>query len=111
MPTVLTYLHYEQPYIAFGLDMLSGNNDNGFALHWLPESSSYEYVWGDYALHFDGKQVTSAYAFRTDSTFSHNVLRSMPPGTLDRMQRHMKAVIQQYMQRMTTDNLVIKPKR
>ena len=111
MPTVLTYLHYEQPYIAFGRDMLSGNNDNGFALHWLPESSSYEYVWGDYALHFDGKQVTSAYAFRTDSTFSHNVLRSMPPGTLDRMQRHMKAVIQQYMQRMTTDNLVIKPKR
>ena len=111
MPTVLTYLHYEQPYIAFGRDMLSGNKDNGFALHWLPESSSYEYVWGDYALHFDGKQVTSAYAFRTDSTFSHNVLHSMPPGTLDRMQRHMKAVIQQYMQRMTTDNLVIKPKR
>ena len=32
----------------------------------------------------------------------------MPPATLDRMQRHMKSVIQQYMQRMTTDNLVIK---
>ncbi|MBR5673831.1 MAG: LTA synthase family protein [Muribaculaceae bacterium] len=108
MPTVLNYLHYDQPYIAFGLDMLNGTADEGFALHWLPESSSYEYVWGDYALQFDGKQVTSAYAFRTDSTFSNNVLGTMPTATRNRMERHMKSVIQQYMQRMTTDNLTIK---
>ena len=107
MPTVLSYLHYDKPYIAFGQNMLGGNPDEGFALHWLPESSSYEYVWGDYALHFDGKEVTSAFKFRTDSTFSHNVLGTMPPATLDRMQRHMKAVIQQYMQRMTTDQLTV----
>ena len=108
MPTVLNYLHYDQPYLAFGRDMLHGTAKEGFALHWLPESSSYEYVWGDYALQFDGKQVTSAYAFRTDSTFSHNVLGTMPAATRTRMERHMKSVIQQYMQRMTTDNLVLK---
>lgn len=108
MPTVLNYLHYDQQYIAFGRDMLNDTADEGFALHWLPESSSYEYVWGDYALQFDGKQVTSAYAFRTDSTFSHNVLGTMPTATRNRMERHMKSVIQQYMQRMTTDNLTIK---
>ena len=111
MPTVLNYLHYDQPYIAFGRDMLDKAPEKGFALHWLPESSSYEYVWGDYALHFDGNQITSAYAFRTDSTFSHNVIGSMPPATLDHMQRHMKSVIQQYIQRMTTDNLVISVKQ
>ena len=110
MPTVLSYLHYDQPYIAFGRDMLNGSADEGFALHWLPESSSYEYVWGDYALQFDGKQVTSAYAYRTDSTFSNNVLNSMPPAILDRMQRQMKSVIQQYMQRMTSDQLTV-PRR
>ena len=108
MPTVLNYLHYDQPYIAFGLDMLNGTADEGFALHWLPESSSYEYVWGDYAMQFDGKQVTSAYAFRTDSTFSNNVIGTMPIATRSHMERHMKSVIQQYMQRMTTDNLVLK---
>ena len=107
MPTVLNYLHYDKPYIAFGRDILNGRADEGFALHWLPESSSYEYLWGDYALHFDGKVVTSAYAFRTDSTFSHNVLGTMPPATRNRMERHMKSFIQQYMQRMTTDRLVI----
>lgn len=106
MPTVLSYLHYDKPYIAFGRNMLG--KENGFALHWVPESSSYEYVWGDYVLQFDGNQVTSAYAFRTDSTFSHDVLNTMPQATLDQMQRHMKSIIQQYMQRMTTDNLIVK---
>ena len=108
MPTVLGYLHYDKPYIAFGCDMMNTPAENGFALHWLPESSSYEYVWGDYALQFDGKEVTAAYQFRTDSTFSHNVLPLMPAETCNRMERHMKSVIQQYMQRMTTDNLTVK---
>ncbi len=107
MPTVLSYLHYDKPYIAFGRDMLHSPADEGFALHWLPESSSYEYVWGDYTLHFDGQRTVAAYAFRTDSTFSHNVLATMPPATLERMERHMKAIIRQYMQRMTDDKLVI----
>ena len=108
MPTVLGYLHYDKPYIAFGRDMMKTTAEDGFALHWLPESSSYEYVWGDYALQFDGKDVTAAYQFRTDSTFSHNVLPMMQTETRDRMERHMKSVIQQYMHRMTTDNLTIK---
>ena len=106
MPTVLSYLHYDRPYIAFGRDILEGGD--GYALHWLPESSSYEYVWGNYALQFDGKDVTAAYAFRSDSTFSHNVLHTMPQDTLRLMQRQMKSFIQQYMQRMTTDQLTIK---
>ncbi len=108
MPTVLSYLHYDKPYIAFGRDMLNESPDESQAIHWLPESSSYEYVWGDYALQFDGKQVTSAYEFRTDSTFSRNVLGTMPPATRNRMERQMKSIIQQYMQRMTTDRLTVK---
>ena len=106
MPTVLSYLHYDMPYIAFGRNIMG--QDDGFALHWLPESSSYEYVWGDYVMEFDGKQVTAAYQFRTDSTLTHNVLSTMPPATRARMERHMKAIIQQYMQRMTDDRLTVK---
>ena len=108
MPTVLGYLHYDLPYIAFGLDILGSPVEDGYALHWLPESSGYEYVWGDYALQFDGKDVTAAYAFRTDSTVSNNVLNTMPHATRDHMERQMKSIIQQYMQRMTSDNLVVK---
>ena len=106
MPTVLSYLHYDKPYIAFGRDMLS--QGDGFAIHWLPESSSYEYVWGNYALHFDGKELNAAYKFRIDSTFSNNVLMTMPKDTLSLMKRHMESFIQQYMQRMNGDQLTVK---
>ncbi|MBQ3362406.1 MAG: LTA synthase family protein [Muribaculaceae bacterium] len=108
MPTVLSYLHYDKPYIAFGCDMLGTPSDKGFALHWVPEFNGYEYVWGNYALHFDGKELNAVYKFRSDSTFSNNVLMTMPKDTLSLMQRHMESVILQYMQRMNGDQLTVK---
>ena len=108
MPTVLGYLHYDQPYIAFGKDMLHTPADQTFALHWVPESSGYEFVKGPYVLEFDGQQVTAAYRYRTDSLLRHNVLKSMPQDTLRQMTRQMQSVIQQYMQRMTGDSLTLR---
>ena len=107
MPTVLGYLHYDKPYLAFGKDMLHVTPENTHALHWVPESSGYEFVKGGYALEFDGEQVTAAYRYRTDSTFTLNVIKSMHADTLNAMTREMKSVIQQYMNRMNNDRLVI----
>ena len=107
MPTVLSYLHYDHPYLAFGKDMLRTPSDQTFALHWVPETNGYEFVKGDYALEFDGKEVTAAYRYRTDSLLAHNVLPSMPQDTLRQMTRQMKSIIQQYMERMTNDKLVV----
>ena len=107
MPTVLGYLHYDKPYLAFGKDMLHTMPDDTHALHWVPESSGYEFVKGHYALEFDGEQVTAAYRYRTDSLFADNVLQTMPADTLAVMIREMKSVIQQYMKRMNEDRLVI----
>ena len=107
MPTVLGYLHYDKPYLAFGKDMLHTMPDDTHALHWVPESSGYEFVKGHYALEFDGEQVTAAYRYRTDSLFADNMLQTMPADTLAVMIREMKSVIQQYMKRMNEDRLVI----
>lgn len=107
MPTVLSYLHYDHPYIAFGQDMLSTPSDQSFALHWLPEMSVYEYVRGPYAILFDGQHVTSAYAYRTDSLLREDIRDSFPADTMQLMQRHLQSVVQQYMQRMTEDRLTV----
>ena len=107
MPTVLTYLHYDHPYLAFGKDMLQQPAEDSYALHWVASSNGYEYVKGDYALEFDGQQVTAAYRYRTDSLLIHNVLATMPRDTLEQMTRHMKSIIQQYMQRMNSNRLTI----
>ena len=107
MPTVLTYLHYDHPYLAFGKDMLQQPAEDSYALHWVASSNGYEYVKGDYALEFDGQQVTAAYRYRTDSLLIHNVLATMPRDTLEQMTQHMKSIIQQYMQRMNSNRLTI----
>ncbi len=107
MPTVLTYLHYDHPYLAFGKDMLQQPAEDSYALHWVASSNGYEYVKGDYALEFDGQQVTAAYRYRTDSLLTHNVLATMPRDTLEQMTQHMKSIIQQYMQRMNSNRLTI----
>lgn len=105
MPTVLSYLHYDKPYIAFGKDMLHTQPEETFALHWVPESNGYEFVKGDYVIEFDGEQVTAAYRYRTDSLLNQNVKTTMPAGTLQQMTLQAKSVIQQYMQRMNNDQL------
>jgi phosphoglycerol transferase MdoB-like AlkP superfamily enzyme len=107
MPTVLAYLHYDKPYLAFGKDMLHTPVEDTHALHWLAESSGYEFVKGSYMIEFDGQDVTAAFRYRSDSLLAHNVLKEMPADTLDLMMRQMKSVIQQYMQRMNRDQLVI----
>ena len=108
MPTVLGYLHYDQPYVAFGEDMLNTPADSTYAIHWVPGSESYQFVYNKYMIDFDGKKVTSAYNYRTDSLLKHDIKGSMPADTLRYMEMKTKSIIQQYMQRMNTNNLVIR---
>ncbi|MBR6250476.1 MAG: LTA synthase family protein [Bacteroidales bacterium] len=109
MPTVLSYLHYNHPYLAFGKDMFNTPSNETHALHWVPESSGYEFVMGNYVLEFDGQNVNSAFEYKTDSTLAHNVKSVIPTDTLDHMTKQMKSIIQQYMQRMNRNQLVVDP--
>lgn len=108
MPTVLSLLGYDRPYVAFGEDVFSTPADSSFAIHWVPESESYQMVYNDYVIDFDGKTVTHAFNYRRDPLLQSDILSSMPKDTLSYMENKTKAVIQQYMQRMNTNNLVIR---
>jgi len=108
MPSVLSYLHYDKPYLAFGRNILSTDSiaqTQGIALHWIPGTNSYEYVEGNYVLEFDGEKTYQAYRFRTDNSLQNNIITSMPKDTLNHMERKMKSFIQQYMKRMNENKL------
>ena len=107
MPTILNYIGYDQPYIAFGQDMINTPPSKTSAMHWVPETSSYEFVKGNYVIDFDGNRVTHAFRYRTDSLLLHNVVHTMPSDTLRQLERQMKAMIQSYMYRMNTNQLTI----
>jgi hypothetical protein len=93
-------LHYPKPYFGFGIDVLNTPAEDTWAVNYL--NGTYQYVKAGHVLQFDGQRTKAVYAL-TDSLMQHNLLGRFPQQ--QQMEREVKAIIQQYMQRMTKDNL------
>ena len=106
MPTILGYLGYNKPYVAFGIDLLSTSPEDTWAV--TNNNGIYQYVKGDYVIHFDGNRTKAAYNYKKDWLLEHNLISNpaLRP-TFQSMERTLKAIIQSYMQRMTENNLVV----
>ena len=106
LPTVLGMLHYQKPYFAFGIDVLNTPAEDTWAVNYL--NGIYQYVRNGYVLQFDGRKSTAFYSL-SDSLMQHNLLNNPSPSTLHsplpEMERQLKAIIQQYMERMKQDRL------
>ena len=67
----------------------------------------YQYIEGDYTLLFDGEMPTGLYNYVLDPLLKHNLLKAEPQRTNGMLTR-LKAIVQTYMIRMTTNHLVIR---
>ena len=105
MPTILNYLGYDHPYIAYGCDLLHTADDETWAVNYL--NGIYQYVKGDYLLQFDGQQIRALYNYRDDILLKTNIADS-EPSTCKTMERQLKAIIQSYMTRMVNNELKLK---
>ena len=112
LPTVLGMLHYPKPFLAFGIDVLRTPAENTWAVNYL--NGIYQYVKHGYVLQFDGQQTRAVYSLN-DSLMEHNLLQeaaansslfTLPSSLQEEMERELKAIIQQYMERMTQDRLL-----
>ena len=103
MPTVLGYLNYHKPYIAFGRDIFK-NSEKPKA--WNYEAGVYQYYQDDYLLQFDGKKSIALYQFKTDVMQKNNLMQKEPQVLLQ-MEKQLKAIIQQYNNRMVDNNLTL----
>ena len=113
MPTVLGYLGYDRPYVAFGQDLLQTADDDTWAVNHT--NGIYQYVKGDYVIQFDGEKLIAAYNYKTDWFMKKNLLKqgagSKEQGAgsqFGQMLRELKAIIQSYMQRMVNNELVVR---
>ena len=104
MPTVLGYLHFDEPYVAFGRDAWN-NTTEPFAFNY--RENVYQLVKGDYFLEFDGVKSLGLYNLQEDISLQRNLLTEQPEEA-QRMERWMKALIQQYNNRMIENKLVVK---
>ena len=102
MPTVLSYLGYDRPYVAFGCDLLTTKDEDTWAVNYL--NGIYQYVKGDWLLQFDGQKAKALYRFRTDLLLKDDLL-TKEPNVAKNMERQVKAIIQSYMTRMVNNQL------
>ena len=102
MPTVLSMLQYNKPYVAFGKNVLASNKLN-FAVSY---GAGYRWIEGDYLLFFDGNKSQSLYNYHTDRLMKDNLVKKEPDLTA-RLEKDLKAFIQQYNNRLLRDKLTV----
>jgi phosphoglycerol transferase MdoB-like AlkP superfamily enzyme len=104
MPTVLNYLNYDQPYVAFGNDLLDDSYES-FAFN--TNGSTYNLYMRDHILEMIDNKPVGLYNFKDDIFLGSNLLNKEPE--IEKiMEEKLKAVIQTYNNRLIDNNMVIK---
>jgi phosphoglycerol transferase MdoB-like AlkP superfamily enzyme len=103
MPSVLGYLHYDKDYLAFGRDVFHQNGEP-FAFNY--KGNVYQLFQNDFLLEFDGVKSVGLYNFRDSKTSSENLLAKNSEVSKE-MELKVKAVIQQYNNRLIDNQLTV----
>lgn len=104
MPSILSYLNYDQPYVAFGRDVLTHNDSNKYVVNY--NNPLYQILQGEYMLQWDGEKTVSLFNVRKDPMLQQNLKGTLPQVQAE-MEKNIKAQIQQYMVRMVQDRLTV----
>lgn len=101
LPTILEYVGYSDPFIAFGKSLISTPAEESYAVNYT--NSTYQYYKGEYVLQYDGDRSSGLYNIRKDELMQENIIGNND--VQESMERELKAIIQQYMNRMVNDRL------
>jgi phosphoglycerol transferase MdoB-like AlkP superfamily enzyme len=102
MPTVLSYLHYNKPYLAFGRNVLNNSEEN-IAFNYY---NGFQLFKDQYLLQFKGNDPAALYNYVNDPLLKANLLDKMKEKS-DSMNNIMKAFIQQYHNRLIDNQMMV----
>ena len=97
MPTLLGILGFDETYVAFGKDLLTCTPHESWAINYA--NGIYQYVCRDTLTQFDGERVTGCYNTADDPLLKRKIKPS------ENHVNKIKAIVQQYMQRMVGNRL------
>lgn len=103
MPSVLGYLHYDKLCIAFGRNVFDPLS-TPFAFNYRDDV--YNLYKDDYLLMFDGKRTIHLYKFKQDKMLRKDI-KAEQPERVQELEQYIKAIIQQYNNRMVEDQLTV----
>lgn len=101
MPTILSYLNYPYPYVAFGNNLFDPAKRR-FAINFIEES--YQFLCGDYALYMTDDKLNAIYNWKEDPELRKNLIGTIHLPEEEQLQ---KAIIQQFNNRMAENRMVI----
>lgn len=91
-PTVLNYLHYNEPFNSAGHNLLDPQAPK-FTVNLI--NQCYQMTQGDYLLLFDGQKSSALFNLKEDRYQKHNLL-SNNTQQVNQMETLLKAWIQRY---------------
>jgi phosphoglycerol transferase MdoB-like AlkP superfamily enzyme len=100
-PTVLDYLNYNGEIVCFGNSVL--RDKESFSINYY--NNIYQFYTQHYLLQFDGEKVIALYLYRSDKSLNNNLLDENPDMAAH-LEEKIKAIIQQYNNRLINNKLV-----
>lgn len=107
MPTVLNYLHYDEPFLAFGQDAFDTTKKH-IAINSI--SNVYQVFYQQYVLQCDDElEIKGLYDLNKDPFMRKRLEKEYPEVTLELL-TYLKGFLQQYNNRMLDNRLTITQK-
>jgi len=103
-PTILHYLNYDKPFVAFGQDLFA-KREEPFVINW--RSNVIQLFLGDYVLQSNKNNSYGLFNFKEDRLLENNLLDLLPE-IREKMELKQVAFLQQYNNRMIENRLTIK---
>jgi phosphoglycerol transferase MdoB-like AlkP superfamily enzyme len=107
MPTILSYLNYNEEYIAFGNNLLDDSYES-FAFN--TNGSTYHLYMKDHILLMIDNKPVGLFNFKTDKYLESNLMEK-EPDLLQQMAEKLKAVIQSYNSRLIDNNMIVRKEK
>ncbi len=101
MPSILGYLNYSKPYVAFGNNLFDPKSPR-FVINYPEEA--YQFLYGDFVFYFSEGKVSGIFNRKDDPYLLHNLLGKVQ---FPEQEKLLMAIVQQFNNRMAQDHLVI----
>jgi phosphoglycerol transferase MdoB-like AlkP superfamily enzyme len=107
MPTVLSYLNYDEEYIAFGNNLLDDSYES-FAFN--TSGSNYHLYMKDHILEMIDNKPIGLFDYKNDIFLEKNLMGINPELQLQ-MEEKLKAIIQSYNSRLIDNNMILRKQK
>lgn len=103
MPSLLSYLRFDQPYFAFGKNLFDSTADP-IAVSYI--GNTFQLIWDNWVIQHNTSETVALFDLAADPLQKNN-LAGRRPEVQARMEKKVKAVIQQYNNRMIENRMTV----